>query len=183
MEHLARKGRRPLPDYLREELAIVFVGINPGVQSARAGHYYANPNNAFWRLLYESGLTPVRLAPAEDHRMPEFGYGLTDIVKHPSRGVEDLRPAEFRRGRGVLEEKLLRVRPRLVCFNGKAVFVGFFGATAFRKFGRQRVTIGPARVFVLPSTSPANARFSRAAKRRYFADLKAWRDELRGRGR
>ena len=169
----------PLLDYLRPGLDIVFVGINPGMISAKAGHYYANPNNGFWRCLRLARLTPVLLTPAEDSRMLTFGYGLTDIIKRPSRGVRELRVEEFRDGRVILEKKLSRYGPLVVCFNGKTAFLGFFGKGAFRGFGRQRVTIGPSKVFVTPSTSPANAHFSLAAKRRHFATLGAWLTALK----
>ncbi len=168
----------PLPDYLAPGLNIVFVGINPGVQSAQAGHYYANPRNPFWRLLYKSGLTPRELRPDEDHLLPTFGYGITDIVKRPSRGVADLTAADFRRGRRILEEKMLACQPRIVCFNSKTGFVNFFGPAAFRRFGRQEVTIGASRVFVMPSTSPANAGTPVATKLRSFRALRRWRDTL-----
>ncbi len=169
-----------LPDYLRRGLKIVFVGINPGLISAKAGHYYANRRNPFWRLLHESGLTPMHLAPVEDARMLEFGYGLTDIVKRPSRGVGDLARREFYRGKKVLEKKLLRARPLIVCFNSKSAFVGFFGKKAFGAFGRQRVRIGRARVYVLPSTSPANATIPVSVKRHHFLGLRKWLRRLQG---
>ncbi len=173
-----------LPDYLGHGLDIVFVGINPGVQSARAGHYYANPRNPFWILLYKAGLTPRLLRPDEDHQLPALGYGITDIVKRPSRGVADLNAADFRRGRRILEGKLLAYQPRIVCFNSKTGFVNFFGPAAFRRFGRQAVTIGASRVFVMPSTSPANAGTPVATKLRHFRALCRWRDALiRGQGR
>jgi TDG/mug DNA glycosylase family protein len=167
-----------LPDYLAPGLDIIFVGINPGVQSARAGHYYANPRNPFWRLLYQAGLTPRELRPEEDHLLPTLGYGLTDIVKRPSRGVADLRPPEFRRGRQVLEEKLRARQPLIVCFNGKTGFANFFGAERFKRFGIQAVMIGASRVFVVPSTSPANAGVPVFAKLRYFRALRHWREDL-----
>jgi len=167
-----------LPDYLGQGLDIVFVGINPGIQSARAGHYYANPRNPFWLLLSRAGLTPRQLRPDEDRLLLGFGYGITDIVKRPSRGVADLTAADFRRGRRALEEKLLRCHPRIVCFNSKIGFVNFFGPRAFSRFGRQDVTIGVSRVFVMPSTSPANAGTPVATKLRYFHALRRWRDTL-----
>lgn len=171
---------RELPDYLRPGLEVVFVGINPGLVSAARGHYFANPRNPFWRLLHESGLTPVELRPEDDRRMPELDYGLTDIVKRPSRRAADLAPSEFREGRRALEAKLLAAAPRVVCFNGRAAFVGFFGPAGARApLGRQTVRVGTSRVFLVPSTSPANARVSLEAKRRRFADLKAWLTELR----
>jgi TDG/mug DNA glycosylase family protein len=174
-----RTARLPqLPDYLAPGLDIVFVGINPGVQSARAGHYYANPRNPFWLLLSRAGLTPQQLRPDEDHLLPSFGYGITDIVKRPSRGVADLTTADFRRGRRVLEKKLLACQPRIVCFNGKTGFVNFFGSAAFTRFGRQEVTVGTSRVFVMPSTSPANAGTPLRVKLRYFRTLHRWKDAL-----
>ncbi len=168
----------PLPDHLAPGLDIVFVGINPGERSARIGHYYGNPHNPFWRLLYEAGLTPRQLRPDEDHLLPSFGIGITDIVKRPSCGVGDLAGAEFRRGRPALEAKLLAARPRIVCFNSVTAFVRYFRPAAFRRFGRQRVRIGASRVFVVPSTSPANAAVPLRAKRRCFRALRRWRDAL-----
>ena len=168
----------PLPDYLAPGLDIIFVGINPGVQSARAGHYYANPRNPFWRLLHRAGLTPRELRPDEDYLLPSFGYGLTDIVKRPSPGVADLRPAEFRRGRQILEEKLHARQPLIVCFNGKTGFVNFFDAERFNHFGVQAATIGASRVFVVPSTSPANAGIPPFTRLRYFRTLRRWREDL-----
>ena len=168
----------PLPDHLVPGLDIVFVGINPGERSARIGHYYGNPRNPFWRLLHEAGLTPRQLQPEEDRLLPTFGIGITDIVKRPSRGAGDLAAAEFRQGRPALEAKLLAARPRIVCFNSKTAFVRYFGPRAFRRFGRQRVTIGKSRVYVMPSTSPANAGVPLAAKRLYVVTLRRWRDTL-----
>ena len=167
-----------LPDYLASGLDIIFVGINPGVQSAQAGHYYANPRNPFWRLLHRAGLTLRELRPEEDHLLLTFGYGLTDIVKRPSRGVADLRPAEFRRGHRILEEKLRVRQPLIVCFNGKTGFANFFGAERFKRFGLQAVMIGASRVYVVPSTSPANAGIPVFAKLRYFRALRRWREDL-----
>src|SRR5882724_11755213 len=76
---------RTLPDYLRRGMRLVIVGCNPGEQSARVGHYYAGRNNAFWKLLYESGIVSEELTHNEDRRLIEFGVGLTDIVKRSTR--------------------------------------------------------------------------------------------------
>jgi TDG/mug DNA glycosylase family protein len=169
---------RSLPDYLASDLRLLFVGINPGLRSAAAGHYYANPRNPFWRLLHEAGITPVELQPAEDSRLIEFGCGLTDAVKRPSRGASDLRPREFVANRTRLLRIVQRYKPRAVCFNSKTAFEGFSGKGCFVGFGPQRVTIGPVPVFVLPSTSPANAAVSLATKSAYFKALKDWLEAL-----
>lgn len=172
----------PLPDYLAPRLKLVFVGINPGFISAAARHYYANPRNCFWRLLHEAELTPVRLRPDEDERLLEFGYGLTDIVKRPSRGAGDLRTHEFVANRQRLLRLVRRLKPRAVCFNSKTAFEGYFGKRAFRGFGRQTVRLANIPIFVLPSTSPANAAVPLKVKRRYFKALRAWLDKLEPKG-
>src|SRR5437764_14539769 len=86
-----------LPDLVRPGLEILFVGINPGLKSARVGHYYAGPGNLFWRCLHESGLVPMRLRPEDDGRLPAFGIGITDCVSRPSRSAMEVRRDEFAR--------------------------------------------------------------------------------------
>ena len=168
----------PLPDYVASGLRVLFVGINPGLISAAAGHYYANPRNPFWRLLYEARLTPLHLQPEEDCRMPEFGYGLTDIVKRPSRGAGDLAAHEFIANHRRLLRLVKRCKPRAVCFNSKTAFEGFFGKGTCYRLGPQAVRLDTVPVFVLPSTSPRNAATPLTAKRRYFKALKRWLDKL-----
>jgi TDG/mug DNA glycosylase family protein len=165
---------RPLPDYLGPKLRLLFVGINPGLISAAAGHYYTNPRNSFWRLLHESGLTEIRLRPEDDFRLPSFGYGITDIVKRPSGGAADLAFKEFVGGRRRLEQIVQQFRPSAVCFNGKTAFEGYFGKAVCKKFGPQRVLLAGTPVFVLPSTSPANAGVPLGVKLRYFKTLRRW---------
>ncbi|MCH7569750.1 MAG: mismatch-specific DNA-glycosylase [Deltaproteobacteria bacterium] len=171
-------AHRPLPDYLARGLKLLFVGINPGFVSSSAGHYYANPRNSFWRLLHEAGLTSDLLGPEEDARMPALGYGLTDMVKRPSRGAGDLKTAEFVAGRKRLTRLVRQFKPRAVCFNSKTAFEGYFGKGSCRSIGPQEVSLVSAPVFVLPSTSPANAAVPLAVKKRYFRALKTWLDEL-----
>src|SRR5262250_1081534 len=54
-----RGARTPptLPDYLRSGLDLVFVGINPGLYSARQGHYFARSTNRFWPAFTSSRLS------------------------------------------------------------------------------------------------------------------------------
>lgn len=125
---MSTPGEGVLPDYLAPGLDLVIVGFNPGIASGRAGHYYAHPQNAFWRLLFEAGLVGECLGPEDDHRLPSFGIGLTDIVKRTSRGSQDLDPAELREGARALLAKLDRNRPKVVGFLGKGVYRAFSGA-------------------------------------------------------
>lgn len=161
-----------LPDYLRPELKLVFVGFNPGERSARIGHYYAGRGNQFWNFLFESGLTPIRLSPEDDHRILEFDFGLTDLVKRWSRSISVLEPEDFRQGVPTLKAKLLQASPEAIAFNGKTGFEKFQGRKA--ELGAQRGRFGNSRIYVLPSTSGRNASLSRSQKLSYFCRLKTW---------
>src|SRR4051812_27681868 len=79
-----------LPDLLAPDLALLFVGYNPSVHSARRGHYYAGPGNQFWRLLALAGLTPRIFTPDEDHELLALGIGITDLCPIPTPGIDDL---------------------------------------------------------------------------------------------
>jgi TDG/mug DNA glycosylase family protein len=162
---------RILPDYLRSGLKLIVVGFNPGEASARAGHYYAGRGNSFWPLLYESGLISERLEPEDDRRLVEFGIGLTDLVKRPSRGIEEIRREEFAEGRVLLGQKLEELAPRVIAFNGKLVYEKFSGRPT--KLGMQKERLYGAQVYVLPSTSGQNTTETQAEKLHHFRQLAA----------
>ena len=106
-------------------MKLVIVGCNPGDRSARVGHYYAGRGNEFWPLLHDSGIVPELLDHREDKRMIEFGIGLTDLVKRPTRGAEELRREEFAEGRILLAQKLAEYTPQVIAFNGKTAYQNF----------------------------------------------------------
>jgi mismatch-specific thymine-DNA glycosylase len=159
---------RTLPDYLRAGMKLVIVGCNPGDRSARVGHYYAGRGNEFWPLLYKSGVVPELLAHRDDKRMIEFGVGLTDLVKRPTRGEEELAREDFAEGRIVLSQKLEQYAPQVIAFNGKGAYESF--AQRPCKLGLQKGRLYGAHVFVLPSTSAKNA-VGQGTKLRYFRQL------------
>jgi TDG/mug DNA glycosylase family protein len=159
-----------LPDYLRRGLDVVFIGINPGLASAAAGHHYAGPTNHFWPLLNEAGFAPERLTFHDDWRAPEFGVGLTNIVHRASRNIDDLTRDELRAGAEELRGKLRRYQPRVIAFNGKSIAEAFLG-------GRVALGLQPERwegmpVFVMPSTSARAATYQRPAKLAFFQELR-----------
>ena len=143
-----------LPDLLVPGLALLFVGYNPSVHSARRGHYYAGPGNQFWRLLALAGLTPRIYTPDEDRALLALGIGITDLCPIPTPGIDDLPRAVAIAGRGALAAKIAHYRPRIVSFNGKATFERFFGQAPVG-WGAQdrRVGAAPSLVFVTPSSS------------------------------
>jgi double-stranded uracil-DNA glycosylase len=165
-----------LPDYLREGLDIIFVGLNPGLYSAKVGHYFAMAQNRFWSALSASGLVPHPVGPEDDARLMEWGMGLTDVVKRPTRGIHELSRSEFRRGAKTLREKLLHYKPRIICFVG---LTGYRVCCEDRSvLGPQARSLGESQVFVIPSTSPRNAHYSLDDIIRALKDLREYRDRL-----
>ncbi|RMZ67408.1 mismatch-specific thymine-dna glycosylate [Pyrenophora seminiperda CCB06] len=113
----------PLVDILEPNLICVFVGTNPGVQTAVAGHAYAHPSNHFWKLLHSSGLTDRRLKPEEDRSLPaQFCMGNTNIVDRPSKDMAELSKEEMAAGTANLEAKFLKYKPEAVCIVGKGIW-------------------------------------------------------------
>ena len=95
-------------------MRVLLVGINPGVRSAQLGHHFAGPSNRFWKLLYESRLVPEPIGFADDHRLPEWGFGLTNLIPRPTPGIDTLRPEEYVAGARVLRRKIRRLKPEVV---------------------------------------------------------------------
>ncbi len=166
---------RTLPDYLRSGMKLIIVGCNPGDRSARVGHYYAGRGNEFWPLLYDSRVIPELLDHRDDKRMIEFGIGLTDLVKRPTRESAELTREEFAEGRILLAQKLEQFAPQVIAFNGVKVFENF--AQRPCKPGLQKARLYGAQVFVLPSTAEKNGT-SRGQKLRYFRQLARLLDKL-----
>ena len=158
-----------LPDILAPGLRIIFCGINPGRRSAAAGQHFANPRNDFWRLLADAGITPRLLRPGEQWTLLELGLGVTNTAARTTRGVGDLRRADFAGAAERLERLALELRPRTIAFVGKTAYTGAFGGRA--ELGLQPARLGETRLFVLPSTSPANASVSYAERLRWFRKL------------
>jgi TDG/mug DNA glycosylase family protein len=160
-----------LPDVLAPGLRIVFCGINPGLRSAATGHHFANPRNDFWRLLADSRLTPRLLDPSEQWTMLGLGLGLTNAAHRTTRGSGDLRRGDFAGAAERLEGIARELAPKTIAFVGKAAYGGAFGERA--PLGLQGRRLAETRLFVLPSTSPANAAVPYAERLRWFRALAA----------
>jgi TDG/mug DNA glycosylase family protein len=161
---------KTLPDYLSRGSRLVIVGCNPSVTAARTGLYYSGRGNQFWSLLYDSGLVPERLRPLDTVRVTEFGIGLTDLVKRPTKSSGDVLTREFGEGRDLLHRKLKRIScPRVIVFNGKIVYERFIRKKC--NYGLQDHLLYGAKVYVMPSTSRRCARASYSQKLRHFRNV------------
>jgi len=167
----ATSVRSAVPDVLGPDLRVVFVGINPGFASAQAAAHFANPRNDFWRLLHAAGLTPRRLAPREQRELLGFGVGVTNAALRTTAGSGDLRAGDFEGAAARLERIARDLSPGVMAFVGKEAYRGAFGERPAH--GLQERTLGDTRLFVLPSTSPANAAVPWEARLRWFRELAA----------
>ena len=182
-----------LRDRIAPGVRVLLVGINPGIRSAATGHHFAGYSNRFWKLLYESGLVPEPIGHHEDRRLPEWGFGITNLIRRPTPGIDTLRPEEYVKGARALRRKVRRAKPEVVAFVGVTLFRVVFarrpGETSRKsevgslKSGRSKKPIAlglqterfeGARVFVLPNPSGRNANFSYQEMLVAFKGLNTW---------
>jgi TDG/mug DNA glycosylase family protein len=156
---LAAAANRTIPDVLPppgEQLLVLFCGINPSLYTAATGWHFARPGNRFWPALHLSAFTPRQLAPSEQHLLPGYGLGITNLVARATAQAAELSPAELKTGGERLQALVSAHRPRVLAIAG---------VTAYRTaFARPRATTGPqpdplgtTPVWVLPNPSGLNA--------------------------
>lgn len=144
-----------LEDILGRDLRVVIAGTIAAWHRDEQEHYYAGGGNNFWLLLHESGLTPVRLTPTEEHRLPGFGIGLTDLVR-TERSAPGGPPVFDTAG---FHRTLRRAAAPAVAFVSKTAASSYARATAQRLprgYGELPWTVDGIPAFVLPGPSGAN---------------------------
>ncbi len=137
--------------------------------SAAAGAHFANPRNDFWRLLHAAGFTPRLLEPAEQFELLHYGIGVTNAATRTTPGSGDLRKADFAGAADRLERIAHELKPGWIGFVGKEAYRGAFGERP--ELGVQQRQLAETRLFVLPSTSPANAAVPWRERERWFREL------------
>jgi TDG/mug DNA glycosylase family protein len=148
-------------------LRVIFCGINPGRVSAAARAHFANPRNDFWRLLHAARFTSRLYDPSEQFEVLKEGIGITNAAYRTTPGSGDLRKGDFDGER--LTRIALDLKPQWIGFVGKEAYRGAFGTRAV--LGVQERTLGDTRLFVLPSTSPANAAVPWRVRLHWFQEL------------
>lgn len=107
--------------FIREELDILFVGLNPANTSSKKGHYFST-NPAFWNQLYMAGLItePVNMNTADDIvfgssdiNYKKCQYGVTDLVNYLAESNSSkVRPTI--KNCIELEQNILEYKPKIV---------------------------------------------------------------------
>jgi TDG/mug DNA glycosylase family protein len=186
-----------LVDILEPNLICIFVGLNPGIETARSGHAYAHPSNLFWKLLHSSGCTTRRCRPEEDRDLPRlFAMGNTNIVARPTRNGAELSKEEMDASVHILDEKIKKYKPEAVCIVGKGIWESIWRVRHKRKIKKEEFKYGwqdeeenmgraereewkGSKVFVATSTSGLAATLLPAEKEHIWRELGVWVERRR----
>ena len=152
MQNARHEGFAPVAD---ENAKVLVLGTFPGLASRQAAQYYGNARNQFWRIVYAAFGAEYQ-SPAYAQKLAfllKNGMALWDMVQScETNGSLD---TEIKAPKLVDLPAFLQKHPRitLICYNG--------GNAA--RYGKRLGEL-PVKSVVLPSTSPANARYSFESK-------------------
>lgn len=155
-EDLKDSGRESgLPPLLGASPGVLVLGSFPSRMSLSTGRYYANPRNHFWSVMRE-------LLSLEGEGIPAWEKGLTDAGIAVWDMIASRRYQQGSLDRDICGEEVhdlpgfLTTHPtiRCICLNGGKAH------ESFRRAMRAMPLPSSIRVCPLPSTSPANARYT-----------------------
>ncbi|KAJ1678644.1 uracil DNA N-glycosylase Thp1 [Spiromyces aspiralis] len=181
---------KPVKDVLLPGLDVLFVGINPGIQSSLYQHHFANPLNLFWRGLYHCRLVPEPLTAHEEDKLVEvYNMSITNLVDRPTRTTSDLSRKEMKEAVPRLTKRIDFCRPKIVCFVGMGIYEVYAGKPKFPLGLQPDVLEFPQSVhdeslptkvwvFVMPSTSGRTAAYQNPQKLELFCQLKRVYDKV-----
>jgi len=154
------------PPIAHRSARLLILGSMPGVESLRAGEYYAHRRNALWRILgdlLDAG--PEHSYAWRCERLHNSGVALWDVLSSCSRqgsldaAITDAEPNDFA---AFLAD---HVHVRHIAFNGAKA------ETCFRQLVTPHLETRTIHYQRLPSTSPAHAAISYPAKRAAWAHV------------
>jgi double-stranded uracil-DNA glycosylase len=158
-------------DILARGLDFVFCGLNPASSAVADGHNFSNPNNRFWSVLHLAGFTDIQLQPQDEHRLLEYGCGITAVVRRPTKRAHDVLREEFRQARPEFEAKMRRYAPRVIAFLGKRAFSAMIGRSDVG-WGLYPHGFAETTTWILPNPSGLNRSFTRDALVGAYAELR-----------
>lgn len=148
-----------LTDIIKENLSVLFCGINPGLKSASDGHHFSGRSNRFWKVLHQAGFTPYQIEAINDFTILDFQFGLTTAVARATSRADQLSKKEFDDAIDIFKSKIERFKPKYIAFLGKAAYKAFSGKKQIT-WGLQSEDFCGAKVWILPNPSGLNRGFS-----------------------
>ena len=133
------------------------------------GQIYLMENPLLRQPLRVEHITPRLLGPAEQFELLTYGIGVTNAAARTTPGSGDLRKGDFAGAKERLESIASDLNPAWIGFVGKEAYRGSFGERP--ELGAQERRLANTRLFVLPSTSPANAAVPWEERLRWFEEL------------
>src|SRR5215813_6072452 len=121
-EQVLAAAGKTVPDVIAADLAVLFVGINPGLYTAAVGHHFARPGNRFWPALHAGGFTPRVFSPFEERSLLDLGCGITNLVSRATATADELDEDELLAGARRLARAAKRWRPRWVAVVGVGAY-------------------------------------------------------------
>lgn len=153
---------RAIPDLVGDSVRLLFVGINPGLQTAATETPFAHAGNRFYPALRQAGIYDAPgdvaqgMSAAERRRFTAAGLGVTNLVNRATARADELSRAELRAGADALEDRVASWHPQAVAVVGLTAYrTGFSRPHAVS--GRQRERLGGVALWVLPNPSGLNA--------------------------
>jgi TDG/mug DNA glycosylase family protein len=151
-----------LPDLIGPETRLLLVGINPGLLTVAVQAHFARRGNRFYPALFQAGIVD-RLIDASAGFRPEDrahllarGVGITSLVPFATARADELTTEQLLAGAKSLEERVERIRPKVVAMLGISAYRLAFGRPK-AVAGLQSEHLGGAQLWVVPNPSGLNA--------------------------
>jgi TDG/mug DNA glycosylase family protein len=165
-----------VPDLIGPGVALLFVGINPGLWTAATQTHFNHPGNRFYPALYEAGLIDIvvdrgrAMTADERQHLVDRGIGITNLVERATARAAELSAAELRDGGERMRRTVAAHRPPVVAVAGVTAYRTAF-ARPRASLGRQDERIEGAELWVVPNPSGLNAHETVATLARAYAEV------------
>ena len=144
---------RSLADTVGGNMRLLICGLNPSLYAADRGVGFARGSNRFWKAALQAGIVSKTHDPAAAFRHDRIG--MTDIAKRATRRADEITASEFKEGIARLERLAQWLKPQAICFVGLTGWREALSPEA--QVGPQPQTLGGSPIYVMQSTSGANA--------------------------
>ena len=157
-----------VPDLIGPGLALLFVGINPGLWTAATQTHFAHPGNRFYPALRLAGIVDRDLdrsaGMTEDDRryLTGRGIGITNLARRATARADELTADELQEGRQRLLALIEKRSPRVVAIAGVTAYRVAFGQSK-AKLGVQPEPLAGAQLWLVPNPSGLNAHATTAS--------------------